>query len=128
AMLLILSLGILLSISGANPSVGEMSEIVALYKEGSWLLQVEERLANFLLLRLEAILVIPMNIFLFLLGVRMMRSGVFAPDEQGRKLRRKLLILGLVIGVPLNALIYVPGGYFDLPVRYLFAPILSLGY
>lgn len=36
--------------------------------------------------------------------------------------------LGLYIGIPLNLLIFIPGGDFDLPARYLFAPIMSLGY
>lgn len=128
ALLLILALGIYMAFTDANLSIGDLSDVVALYKEGSWLMQVEERLYNFVLLRLESILVLPMNVFLFLLGIRMMRSGVFAPDERGKTLRKKLLVLGLGIGIPLNALVYVPGGYFDLPVRYLFAPILSLGY
>ena len=39
-----------------------------------------------------------------------------------------MLRWGLLLGVPLNLLYFVPGGLFELPVRYLFAPILSLGY
>lgn len=34
----------------------------------------------------------------------------------------------MFIGLPLNLLIFIPGGVFDLPVRYLFAPLLSVGY
>lgn len=127
-MLLILGFGIYLGLSGAHISMGDMSETMALYGGGSWMQQVQDRLANFVSLRLEAVFVIPLNLFLFLLGIRMMRSGVFAPDEQGRQHRSKLLKLGLAIGLPLNLLIFIPGGYLDFPVRYLFAPILSLGY
>ena len=127
-MLLVLVLGIYLSLIGANISLGDMNETVLLYKDGSWIQQVQDRFSNFVVLRLEVIFVIPMNIFLFLLGIRLMRSGTFAPDENGRKKRKKLLHFGLYIGIPLNLLIFVPGGYFDLPARYLFAPILSLGY
>src|SRR5690606_288274 len=65
---------------------------------------------------------------LFLLGVRLMRSGVFSPNESGKRKRKKLFNIGIYIGVPLNLLVFIPGGAFDLPVRYLFAPILSLGY
>lgn len=123
-MLAVLLIGLL----DANVSLGSFSDVIALYKDGSWLQQVEYRLSNILLLRLEVIFVIPMNLFLFLLGVRLMRSGVFAQDENGQRKRDKLFIFGIYIGVPLNLLIFIPGGAFDLPVRYLFAPFLSIAY
>lgn len=124
----VLAIMALILASGSNISFGSEQEVVTLYQSGTWLEQVSYRLSNLLVLRLEAIFVIPMNIFLFLLGVRFMRAGVFAPDDNGRKLRTKLLRVGLYIGLPLNLLIFIPGGAFDLPVRYLFAPLLSLGY
>lgn len=127
-MLLILLFGLLSRVIGANVSIGDWSHIVSIYQDGSWFMQVEERLKNFVLMRSEAIFVIPMNVFLFLLGICMMRKGVFAPDERGKQLRSTLMIRGLCVGIPLNALIFIPGGYFDLPVRYLFGPILALGY
>lgn len=113
---------------GTNMSLGNFSEVVTLYQRGSWLEQVQYRFLNFFTLRSEAFFIIPMNNFLFLLGVRMMRSGVFSPDEKGRKQRDKLFKIGFYLGVLLNMLIFIPGGAFDLPVRYLFAPLLSLGY
>ncbi|MBE9916403.1 DUF418 domain-containing protein [Paenibacillus donghaensis] len=119
---------LLLALMGSNTSLGSFDQVVALYQDGSWLQQVQYRLAHFLQLRAESIFVIPMNVFLFLLGVRLMRSGVFAQDENGERQRKKLLKLGLFIGLPLNLLIFIPGGAFDLPARYLFAPFLSLGY
>ncbi len=125
AVILLVMLGGLL---GANMSLGSFQEVVGLYRDGSWIEQVQYRLGNFLQLRAEAIFVIPMNIFLFLLGVRLMRSGVFAEGDEGKRKRGKLLKWGLGIGLPLNALIFISGGVFDLPVRYLFAPILALGY
>lgn len=127
-LLFVLVIGIYANLIGANISLGDMRDTVMLYKEGNWLEQVQYRLLHFLSLRIEVILVIPMNIFLFLLGVTLMRSGAFSPDENGRKLRAKLLKIGLLAGLPLNLLIFIPGGAFDFPVRYLFAPILSLGY
>ena len=114
--------------SGGNLSWGDMNPVVALYREGTWLEQVIYRLSNFLVLRIEAIFVIPLNVILFLAGVRLMRAGAFAPDERGRRIRRRMLRIGLGLGVPLNLLMFFPGGGFDLGVRYLFAPILSLGY
>lgn len=124
----ILALAGLMLASGAKVSLGSFHDVAVLYQEGTWLEQVQYRLANFLPLRAEAILVIPTNVFLFLLGVRFMRAGVFAPDENGKRLRKRLFKLGLYVGVPLNLLIFVPGGAFDLPVRYLFAPLMSMGY
>lgn len=124
----ILALAGLMLASGASVSLGSFDDVVALYQEGTWIEQVQYRLANFLPLRMEAILVIPTNVFLFLLGIRFMRSGVFSPDENGKRLRKRLFKLGIYVGVPLNLLIFVPGGAFDLPVRYLFAPLMSMGY
>lgn len=123
----ILSL-LLLGLLGANMSLGSFQEVAALYKDGTWFEQIQYRLSNFLLLRTEAIFIIPMNIFLFLLGVRMMRAEVFSPTEKGRAQRSKLFKIGIFIGLPLNLFIFVPGGAFDLPTRYLFAPLVSLGY
>jgi uncharacterized protein len=98
------------------------------YASGSWWDEVLFRLDNFWFYRTEPIAILPMNVFLFLLGVRLMRSGAFAPGEGGQRIRRKMLHWGLLPGVPLNLLYFVPDGLFELPVRYLFAPILSLGY
>lgn len=107
---------------------GSMQEIVALYQHGTWLEQVQYRFSNFLALRSEAIFTIPLNILLFLTGVLLMRKGAFADNEKGRLIRRKMLKIGLWVGLPLNLLLFIPGGLFDFPVRYLFAPILSIGY
>src|SRR5699024_9716682 len=119
---------LVVALLGANMSLGSFYEVTLLYKNGTWIEQIQYRLSNFLLLRSEVIFVIPMNIFLFLLGIRLMRSGVFAPDESGKRKRKKLFNIGIYVGIPLNLLIFIPGGAFDLPVRYLFAPLLSLGY
>jgi len=98
------------------------------YESGSWWDQALFRLDNFLWYRIDSIFIVPMNVFLFLFGVRLMRSGAFGPDEYGRSIRRRMLRWGLLLGVPLNLLLFVPDGLFELPVRYLFAPILSIGY
>ncbi|AHY47513.1 putative membrane protein [Rubrobacter radiotolerans] len=103
-------------------------EAARVYASGSYVDQVLYRLDNLVLYRIEPLFIIPMNVFLYLLGVRLMRSGAFVPDEAGRRIRRKMLRYGLLLGVPLNALVFFPGGLFDLPVRYFFAPVLALGY
>ncbi|OZI13206.1 hypothetical protein CEW92_02380 [Bacillaceae bacterium SAS-127] len=127
-IVLIMVSTIFANLQGAHISFGNMDEAVQLYKEGSWLAQVQYRINNFMWLRGEVIFTIPMNIFLFLLGVTLMRKGAFSPDQIGKVWRSRMLKWGLVVGIPLNLLIFVPGGVFDFPVRYLFAPVLSLGY
>ncbi|WP_068677536.1 DUF418 domain-containing protein [Oceanobacillus sp. Castelsardo] len=112
----------------AQVSLGSFHDVISLYQNGTWFDQVQYRINNLLPLRIEAIFIIPMNIFLFLLGVRLMRIGAFSPHEHGKKIRSRFVKIALLIGVPLNLLIFVPGGLFDLPVRYVFAPILSIGY
>ncbi|MEQ6353856.1 DUF418 domain-containing protein [Lysinibacillus sp. M3] len=112
---------------GANTSLAGVDP-VSLYENGTWFEQIQYRLTNFLYYRTEAIFIIPMNIFLFLLGVKLMRNGVFSQNDKGRQARQKLFKIGIFIGVPLNLLIFIPGGVIDLPARYLFAPILSIGY
>lgn len=103
-------------------------EIENLYTEGSYWEQVAFRLRDFISLRFEAIAILLMNIALYIVGIRLFRNGAFHENEKGRRIRRRLLKWGIGLGVPLNMLLLVPGGIFDLPVRYLFAPILSLGY
>lgn len=125
---LIILLVLITSLLGANVTLPSNDAIVSIYQNGTWFEQIDNRLINFWAFRTEAIFIIPMNIFLFLLGVKLMRNGVFSQDENGRQARKKLLSIGLSIGIPLNLLIFIPGGAFDIPVRYLFAPILSLGY
>ncbi|MBK3496323.1 DUF418 domain-containing protein [Viridibacillus sp. YIM B01967] len=103
-------------------------EIEELYTEGGYWEQVAYRLLDFIGLRAEAIAILFMNIALYIVGIRLFRSGAFHANEEGRCIRRRLLRWGLGLGMPLNMLLLVPGGLFDLLVRYLFAPILSLGY
>ncbi|SHF22444.1 uncharacterized protein SAMN05444392_11120 [Seinonella peptonophila] len=126
---LLLYLGVtVIQLSGASLSMGNMHEVVQLYQQGSWFEQVIFRLNNFILLRLELILAFSSNIFLFLTGVLLMRKGAFASDAQGIHIRRKLFRYGLLIGLPLNLLVFVPGGSFDLIVRYVFSAVLAIGY
>jgi uncharacterized protein len=103
-------------------------EAARVYTSGSYPDQVLFRLENLAVYRVESVLIVPMNVFLYLFGVRLMRSGAFSPDAAGRRIRSKMLRVGLIVGVPLNLLVFVPGGVFDLPVRYFFAPVLVLGY
>lgn len=112
-----------------NESYDESSEPA--YEEQlpeTWIPQVQDRLQHFLMYREEAIFIIPMNTFLFLLGVRMMRAGVFYANERGQSLRKTLFRIGLWVGLPLNALVFVPNEIVEFVVRYVFSPFLSMFY
>lgn len=95
-----------------------------LYLYGSYGEQVANRLDNMLLYRSEALGVLPLNVFLFLLGVLFTRMRVFADLQEGRR----LLYLGLFVGVPLNLLFFVPDASLAFLVRYFFAPLMALFY
>ncbi|MER5338155.1 DUF418 domain-containing protein [Micromonospora sp. NPDC002717] len=98
------------------------------FTAGSWADQVAFRLDNWLALRAEPIVSFALLVFLFLLGVRLLRAGAFDPDARGRALRRRLLAVGLGVGLPFNAATTLAGPEFFLLDRYVCAPVLALGY
>lgn len=115
-------------LSEPGSSMASSPQQLAIYAEGTWLEQVQNRLSNFMFFRTEAIFIIPLNICLFIIGIKLMRNSAFSFNERGIIIQRRLLTWGLGLGLPLNALTFIPGGLFDFPVRYLFAPVLALGY
>ncbi|MGF9697429.1 MULTISPECIES: DUF418 domain-containing protein [Paenibacillus] len=118
----------LLALSESGSSFNGMEIITQLYAAGTWWEQVLFRLSNFVFFRTESIAIIPLNIFLFLFGALLMRAGVFSDHPSARRKRRKLMNIGLAAGIPLNLLLLIPGGMMDLFVRYISAPVLTLGY
>ncbi|CAI6081640.1 hypothetical protein PAECIP112173_03275 [Paenibacillus sp. JJ-100] len=112
----------------SGSTLNGMDTITQLYASSTWWEQVIFRLNNFVFFRAESIAIIPLNIFLFLLGALLMRTGLFSNDESGRLKRKKLMIAGLAAGIPLNLLLLIPGGIMDIWVRYISAPVLTLGY
>ncbi|MGC9539901.1 DUF418 domain-containing protein [Streptomyces sp. UG1] len=103
-------------------------EVVDLYAHGSFADQIAFRLENAVALRMEPVLTFFLLLFLFLLGVRLFRAGAFGADETGRRLRSRLLLWGLVLGLPLNVAATLAGQDFFLLARYVTAPLLALGY
>jgi len=93
----------------------------------SWLDQVQLRLEAFALLRVEIVLIVPSSVVLFLAGSRLLRAGTFADTAAGAAIRRRLMLLGLGIGVPLNAVTIVAGPDWFLVDRYLLPPLVGLG-
>lgn len=118
-----------LALATADASDGEQGPSgIELYAEGSYLDQVLFRLRHILPLRLETVFVIPLSVFLFLLGARLYRAGAFGADERGRLLRRRLLLVG-ACAFPLNAATAYSGNLTLVLVdRYLLPPLVALGY
>ncbi|MCE5169094.1 DUF418 domain-containing protein [Paenibacillus profundus] len=126
---MVISAFALITLANASVSTGDAFKgVIALFQTGTWFEQIGYRFEAFWMYRFESIAILPMNVFLFLCGVLLFRSGAFAADTNGQAIRRKMLRWGLGLGIPLNMLIFIPGLSFDIPVRYLFAPVLSLGY
>ncbi|MFI7633977.1 DUF418 domain-containing protein [Nonomuraea sp. NPDC049400] len=95
------------------------------YARLGWLDQVAFRLQNVVVFRIELVFIVPMGIVLFLLGARLLRAGVF--EEHGAGLRRKLIAVGLGLGVPLNLVTSFAGPEWFAVDRYLLAPMVALG-
>lgn len=106
----------------APPSPAAPAEVVG---TGSWPAQVAERVAGFALYRVELLLIVPSATVLFLAGSRLFRAGAF--DGGGSRLRRRLAVVGLGVGVPLNAVTAAAGPDWFLVDRYLVPPLVALG-
>ena len=98
------------------------------YLQGSYWDQIAYRVGHALELRAEPIFVIPMGVCLFLFGAQLFRSGAFANDPKGAQMRQRMMRWGLGVGVPLNLLALIPELGLDLFARYVFAPIMAVGY
>ncbi|MGW8948866.1 DUF418 domain-containing protein [Streptomyces sp. NPDC055709] len=116
------------AVTGSGGGGGVSREVVDLYAHGSYADQVAFRLENAVALRLEPVLSFGLLVFLFLLGVRLYRAGAFGPDAAGRRIRARMLVWGLGLGVPLTAVsaLAVPDGF--LLSRYCAAPLVAVGY
>ncbi|MBB5154569.1 DUF418 domain-containing protein [Saccharopolyspora phatthalungensis] len=95
------------------------------YASGSYLEQVLARLTGWGAFRAEAIFIIPMSVALFLIGARLYRAGVFAPE--GQRLRNRLMLFGFGVGVPLNLVTAYAGPDWFMVDRYLLPPTIALG-
>ncbi|PRX96310.1 DUF418 domain-containing protein [Allonocardiopsis opalescens] len=109
-------------------SVRETPEpLVGLYAHGGYPEQVAVRLSEVLVYRSESVFIVPLGIVLFLAGSRLHRAGVLADTVGGARLRRRLMALGLGIGVPANLATSLLGPDWFLADRYLCAPLVALG-
>jgi uncharacterized protein len=123
-------IGLLTAVMVLDPATagGETPpEVVDLYAHGSYLDQVAFRLDHVLLFRAEPILTFALMVFMFLLGVRLFRAGAFGDDAAGRRIRGRLLVWGLGVGVPFNLATSLAGPGLALLDRYVAAPVVALG-
>lgn len=96
------------------------------YADGSWWELVVFRVENVLPFRAEVVLILPLTVAMFLAGARLHRAGVFAPD--GARLRRRLLVVGLGVALPLDLLVGTLGGPAGtVAARYGTAPLVAAG-
>ncbi len=114
-----------LTVAGSTDSSGAEPLSPNPYADGSFWDLVLFRIENAGLFRVEAVLILPLSIALFLVGARLFHAGVFAPG--GTRLRRRLLVLGFGIAAPVDLLLGVfGGGDWVLVTRYAVAPLVSL--
>lgn len=96
------------------------------YADGSFWDLVAFRADNLVLFRLEVLFILPLSIALFLVGAHLYGARVLDPDRG--TLRRRLIVAGLAIALPLDLALGLFGGDAGLILgRYGTAPIVALG-
>lgn len=96
------------------------------YADGSFVDLIAFRAENLLMFRAEVVFILPMSIALLLVGAALLRAGILEP--RGARLRRRLLVGGLGVALPLDLAVGLAGGDAGLVVgRYGLAPIVALG-
>lgn len=99
----------------------------AVTSTASWWAQVLVRLQDAGLYRIELLLIVPSATVLFLLGSRLVRAGAFDDTPAGARVRRRLVVLGLGVGAPLNLVAAFAGPGWVLVDRYVVPPLVALG-
>lgn len=97
------------------------------YTDGSWFEQIADRVTGFFGFRAEIVIIVPLGTVLFLLGSRLLRAGLFDDDAAGARLRRRLMLLGLGIGLPVNLFTAYAGPAWFFLDRYVAPPLVALG-
>lgn len=96
------------------------------YAEGSFWDLVVFRVEHLLVFRAETILILPVAIAMFIAGAMVFRAGVLAPE--GAELRRRLMIVGFIVALPIDLIVGLFWGSAGMLVgRYLTAAIIAFG-
>lgn len=116
---------VVLALAAAAPQPSTAAIEPNPYADGTWLDLVRLRLDLVVPFRLEAVLILPLGVAMFLLGARLLRAGALAPE--GRQLRRRLLVVGAV-ALPVDLALGLSGGAAGLVLaRYGTAPLVAMG-
>lgn len=108
---------------GDNPPVQQQPNP---YAEGSFWDLVVFRVDHLLVFRAETILILPVAIAMFIAGAMVFRAGVLAPE--GAELRRRLMIVGFIVALPIDLIVGLFWGSAGMLVgRYLTAAIIAFG-
>lgn len=96
------------------------------YAEGSFWDLVVFRVDHLLVFRAETILILPVAIAMFIAGAMVFRAGVLAPE--GAELRRRLMIVGFIVALPIDLIVGLFWGSAGMLVgRYFTAAIIAFG-
>jgi len=96
------------------------------YADGTWWQLVELRVRNFVPFRIEPAFVFFMSVALFLAGARLYAMGML--DGRGAALRRRWMLLGLGVALPLDFVLGLGDGQAGwVLARYGTAPLAAIG-
>jgi uncharacterized protein len=94
------------------------------YADGSWWQLVELRIRYVVLFRLEPAFIFFLSVALFLAGARLYAAGVL--EDRGAALRRRMMVAGLGVALPLDFAIGMGGGDAGwVFARYGLAPVVA---
>ncbi|WP_033438234.1 DUF418 domain-containing protein [Saccharothrix sp. NRRL B-16314] len=107
--------------------VAQTSDPTIAVSTASWWGQVQSRIDLFAVFRAEGFFVLPLSGVLFLAGVRLFKAGALEDSSRGARIRRRLVVWGLGVGVPLNVLTTLAGPEWFAVDRYVCAPLVAFG-
>lgn len=107
--LLALAIAIVFAVVGIveSPPAGSVQPnvpLTSIYATGSYVDITAQRLQDYLAITVMFVFLVPQVMVIFLLGVLAGRMGWIDRPERHRALWRKVLIIGLAVGLPVNAL------------------------